>query len=137
MTAGLPPAPPKDIFARFTAAAAAQKLSLNDVFSKYDTGKKGWLAQDQVLKMVRDFVPSASDLDCSHFRAMMDLDGNAQVTLAEFLQCLSDNKAAAAAVRRCLARLHCKHNLCKTTFSLFSHLPARLPALWMHVCAEE
>ncbi|KAL6755359.1 hypothetical protein V8C86DRAFT_230858 [Haematococcus lacustris] len=69
------------------------------IFNKYDKDRSGWLSQDEVVRLVMEVVPGASALDAAHLRCMLDLDGNQQVTLAEFCAALDDGKAIAAAVR--------------------------------------
>jgi hypothetical protein len=45
--------------------------------------------------MVRDVVPDASQLDVAHVGAILDLDGNTQISLQEFTAALEEGSTIA------------------------------------------
>lgn len=93
-TSSAPPAAssaPSGIFAEFAANLGGRDL--REVFNRYDQDKSGGLSQSEVLAMVREVVPRATDMDLKHFRAMLDVDGNDIVTLDEFRRALEQNVA--------------------------------------------
>lgn len=72
---------------------------------RYDKDKSGWLSPDELTAMVAAIVPGTSQLDIDHFRSMLDIDGNQQVTQAEFVAGLDSNAKATAAVSVCMVTL--------------------------------
>ncbi len=68
--------------------------------------------------MVTAMVAGSTQLDADHFRTLLDLDGNEQVSLQEFLSALDTNQQVAAAVRKarpaapCMPPKQTPHTLC-------------------------
>ncbi len=52
----------------------------------------------QVVAMVVAMVPGSTQLDADHFRSLLDIDGNEQISLPEFLSAMGENTQVAAAV---------------------------------------
>lgn len=74
---------------------------------RHDKDKSGFLNIQELGALVGSVTPDATPLDVEHFRAMMDLDGNAQVTLIEFTTALETNQRVSAAVSAmCYVALH-------------------------------
>ena len=69
----------KDIFNKFAAEVAARGQTLEQVFKQYDKDGNGNLDKDEMVQMMKDYVPAASKLDVDHFRAILDVDGNNKV----------------------------------------------------------
>jgi hypothetical protein len=72
--------PREDIFARFSAEAAARGTSPQALFQKYDAGGTGWLSLTQAGAMLQEAVPAASAGDSQHFLTMLEPQQNGYVS---------------------------------------------------------
>jgi Ca2+-binding EF-hand superfamily protein len=55
------------------------------VFDSFDRDRGGTLQRGEVPAMVRALLPDSTAGDVQYFRALLDVDGDGQVTFAEFV----------------------------------------------------
>jgi YD repeat-containing protein len=58
------------------------------VFSHFDTGGKGWLAPDELGRLVEHFLPGGQVTpgDIKYFQVMVDRNQDGKITYEEFLE---------------------------------------------------
>ena len=64
---------------------------LRDLFQLVDTDGNGWLSHDELSTMVSLLVTPEASVDTQKLLVQLDRDGNAQISLDEFLTLLEGN----------------------------------------------
>lgn len=96
-----PPPPPAnggDIFQRFKSGATAKNIALLDLFKMFALKDPSALQPDEVDRMILSVVPDATVTDISHFKEMMDTNGDKKISREEFIQLLDKSLATSQLV---------------------------------------
>ncbi|KAG2493237.1 hypothetical protein HYH03_008653 [Edaphochlamys debaryana] len=82
------------LFNALDAALKEQKVRLRDVFDRYDANRNGRLDARELVRLVRDLLPDATDADLRYLLAMLDYDGDSAVSYEELTAAIKECWAA-------------------------------------------
>ena len=83
---------PGDLFHRLDEFLKQKRVRLKDLFDSFDGNRDGELTINELAALIRQQMPEVSRAELLYFQAMMDVDGNGQVSYDELVktakQCL-------------------------------------------------
>eukprot|EP00854_Cymbomonas_tetramitiformis_P001473 gene1473-2099_t len=90
----------KDFFAALDAHLKQNSTRLKDLFEQYDADSSGALDRAELSKLMQTLMPQITQTSIQYFQAMLDVDGDGEVTYSELVhaikECLSAGTAAKA-----------------------------------------
>ncbi|GIL82053.1 hypothetical protein Vretifemale_10957 [Volvox reticuliferus] len=90
------------LFETLDAYLKQHRMRCKEVFSHFDSGSKGWLAPEELGRLVEHFLPGGQVTpgDIKYFQVMVDRNQDGRITYEEFLEAARSCRAEEAATRQ-------------------------------------